>query len=975
MKIILTICFGISVIVSTLTAQDNATGAGTIQGKVTDGSSGDIMRSVTVELLTKEKQSTKKGAYTDVTGKYTIKKVQQGIYSLRFRYVGFETKLIENVEVPVGKSITVNVTLSPETKKATEVVITARANKESKEAILAQRKNSAQVSDGVSKEEISKLPDADAGQALKRVSGVTLVGDKFIYVRGSSDRYSNTTLNGSTLTSTEPDKRSFDFGMFPSEFLQQANITKSFTPDLPGNFAGGLVQLQTIDFPDGFSLKASLSTSANNNTQISDNTFRSYQGGSNDWLGLDDGTRAMSSATPGSREDINRLLLNARRQDAQGDTARSTLQNFARGFNQDVWTNNNFSANPNTSFALSFSNLYELFENDLGIIASVNYGNAYSINSIVRSPILADKEYRQENAGTVSTRSVNYGGMANIAYKLGGHSSLSFKNVFNRSADDESTILSGRDIPQGIDIRPSSWQFVQKELLSTQANGEHTFSFDSTAIVSSLFMDWRLGYSQSLRDEPDFRRLRYSRQSVDSTLPFTADIQPTPQGDGTLAGRFYSTLNDFARNAAFNISFPILGEIKSALPVFREVKIKTGFLTENKNRYFSARSFTINQPTSGADGSIDFSDTPDSLFRAENFRQGGLGMSEDSKRSDSYIAGEELYAGYFMIDAPFSIAGEQFRIIGGARVEDAVQSLNSFDTEGKPINITYATTDWLPSFNLIYKATEAMNLRMSATRTLTRPNLREFAPFAFYDFQSLFVVRGNPNLERTVISNYDIRYEYFPNPGEVFSVSGFYKNFINPIEETIDQVSSEYIRTFSNGQSVDSTGKKIADGNAFNYGVEFEARKSLGFLGDYFRNFGINANLSLIQSEITVLQGKSQDTRSIWGQSPYSLNIGLFFTEPELGTSVNIGYNRYCRRIVQVGLRGAFAFDDPHVYEQPRDVIDFSIIQPLFDNAFEVKLVARDILNQELLWQQGGKTIASNLRGTTFSVGMSYRFR
>ncbi len=963
LKILLTLCFGIALCVTTsITAQENS---GTVQGKVTDGSTGDIMRSVTVELLTKEKQSTKKGAYSDVTGKYTIKKVQQGVYSLRFRYVGFESKLIENVEVAAGKTVTVNVTLSPETKKSTEVVVTARANKESKEAILAQRKNSAQVSDGVSKEEISRLPDADAGQALKRVSGVTLVGDKFIYVRGSSDRYSNTTLNGSTLTSTEPDKRSFDFGMFPSEFLQQANITKSFTPDLPGNFAGGLVQLQTIDFPDGFSVKASLSTSGNNNTQIGDNIFSSYQGGSDDWLARDDGTRSMSSATPGSREDINRLLLNARRQDAQGDSARTTLQNFARGFNQNVWTNNNFSANPNTSFALSFSNLYDVFDNDLGVIASVNYGNPYAINSIVRSPILADKEFRQENAGSVSTRSVNYGGMANIAYKLGGHSSLSFKNVFNRSADDETTLLQGRDIPQGIDIRPSSWQFVQKELFSTQVNGEHTVPFDSTAIISSLLFDWRLGYSQSLRDEPDFRRLRYSRQSVDSTLPFTADIQPTPQGDGTLAGRFYSSLNDFARNAAFNI----------ALPVYRDTKFKTGFLTENKNRYFSARSFTINQPTSGADFDIDFSDTPDSLFRAENFRQGGLGMSEDSKRSDSYIAGEELYAGYFMIDAPFSIAGEQFRIIGGARVEDAVQSLNSFDTEGNPINITYATTDWLPSFNLIYKATEAMNVRMSATRTLTRPNLREFAPFAFYDFQSLFVVRGNPNLERTLISNYDIRYEYFPQPGEVFSVSVFYKNFINPIEETIDQVSSEYIRTFSNGQSVDSTGKKIADGNAFNYGVEFEARKSLAFLGDYFRNFGINANVSLIQSEITVLQGRTEDKRSIWGQSPYSLNIGLFFTEPDLGTSVNIGYNRYGRRIVQVGLRGAFAFDDPHVYEQPRDVIDISIIQPLLDNAFEVKLVARDILNQELLWQQGGKTIASNLRGTTFSIGMSYRFR
>lgn len=966
MKILSTLCLGIALFVyAPLHAQDNSGALGSLQGKVTDGSSGDIMRSVTVELLTKEKQSTKKGAYTDVTGKYTIKKVQQGVYSLRFRYVGYETKIIENVEVPAGKNIIVNVTLSPETKKANEVVITARANKESKEAILAQRKNSAQVSDGVSKEEMSKLPDADAGQALKRVSGVTLVGDKFIYVRGSSDRYSNTTLNGSALTSTEPDKRSFDFGMFPSEFLQQANITKSFTPDLPGNFAGGLVQLQTIDFPDGFSMKASVSTSANNNTQLGDNSFQGYQGGADDWLGVDDGTRSMPSATPGSREDINRLILSARRQDAQGDSARSLLQNFARGFNQNVWKNQSSTANPNTSFALSFSNLYDLFDNDLGIIASVNYGNSYSINSIVRSPILADKEYRQENAGSVSTYSVTYGGMANIAYKLGGHSSVSFKNVFNRSADDETTLLQGRDIPQGIDIRPSSWQFVQKELYSTQLNGEHTIPFDSTSIISSLLFDWRLGYSQSLRDEPDFRRLRYSRQSVDSTLPFTADIQPTPQGDGTLAGRFYSSLNDFARNAAFNI----------ALPVYRDTKFKTGFLTENKNRYFSARSFTINQPTNGADFDIDFSDSPDSLFRAENFRQGGLGMSEDSKRSDSYIAGEELFAGYFMIDAPFSIAGEEFRVIGGARLEDAVQSLNSFDTEGNPINISYATTDWLPSFNLIYKATDAMNLRLSATRTLTRPNLREFAPFAFYDFQSLFVVRGNPNLERTLISNYDIRYEYFPQPGEVFSVSVFYKNFINPIEETIDQVSSEYIRTFSNGQSVDSTGKKISDGKAFNYGVEFEARKSLAFLGEYFRNFGVNANLSLIQSEITVLQGRTEDKRSIWGQSPYSLNIGVFFTEPDLGTSVNIGYNRYGRRIVQVGLRGAFAFDDPHVYEQPRDVIDFTIIQPLLDNAFEIKVVARDILNQELLWQQGGKTIASNLRGTTFSVGMSYRLR
>lgn len=942
-------------IINYSSAQNNST----ITGIVTDGESGEPLRSATVQLI-----GTKKGAYTDVKGKYTIKSVPVGKYSLKFSYVGLQTKTIENVEVTPEKSVTVNVVLFPK-KDEKEVVVTARANKESKEAILANRKNSAQVSDGVSKEEISRLPDADAGQALKRVSGVTLVGDKFIYVRGSSDRYSNTTLNGSTLTSTEPDKRSFDFGMFPSEFLQSANITKSFTPDLPGNFAGGLVQLNTIDFPDGFSVKASISTSANNNVQISDNQFNSYPGGADDWLAQDDGTRAMPASAPSSRDEINRLILAARRNDASGDSAKSTLQNFARGFNQNVWNKESFSAHPNTSFALSFTNLYNVADNDLGVIASVNYGNVYSINSITRSPILADKEYRQENVGVVSTYSVNYGGMANFAYKIGAHSSISFKNVFNRSSDDETTLLNGKDIPQGIDIRPSSWQFVQKQLLSTQLNGEHSISFDSNAIVKNLFFDWRLGYSESMRDEPDFRRLRYSRQSVDSTLPFTADIQPTPQGDGTLAGRFFSNLSDIGRNAALNF----------ALPIGNDIKLKTGFLIERKSRNFGVRSFTINQPTSGADFDIDFSDTPDSLFRAENFRPGGLGMSEDSKRSDSYTAGEDLNAAFLMIDAPFTLFDEQFRFIGGARVEDAVQSLQSSDTEGNPINLNYKTTDWLPSFNVVYKMNEKTNFRFSATRTLTRPNLREFAPFAFYDFQSLFVVRGNPNLERTLISNYDIRWEYFPNPGEVFSISLFYKNLTNPIEETIDQVSSEYIRTFSNGQSIDSTGKKTADGKANNYGVELEARKSLSFITDFLSDFGVNFNLSLINSEITVLQGRSEDKRTIWGQSPYSLNIGLFYTNPTFGTSVNIGYNKYGRRIVQVGLRGAFSFDDPHVYEQPRDVIDFTIIQPFLDNSMEVKLVARDILNQELVWQQGGKTIASNLRGTTYSLGISYRLR
>jgi TonB-dependent receptor len=935
-------------------AQETATGS--ITGKVTDGESGETLRGASVLLV-----GTKKGAYSDVKGKFSIKSIAAGTYSVRVSYVGFKPKVVENIAVTAGQISTVNVVLQTDTKKTQEVVAEARRLNDNQAALLNQRKNSAQVSDGVSEEEISKLPDADAGQALKRVSGITLVGDKFVYVRGVSDRYNSTILNGASLATTEPDKKSFAFDMFPSEFLQNANVAKSFTPDLPGNFAGGLVQLSTVDFPSGFALKASTSSSFNTNVTLKDNKFLSSPGGSQDWLATDDGTRALPSNAPASRNEMNELLRDAKNfnNPEKQTVAQNKLQSFARSLKSNNWKGDNSTAMPNAGFGLSYSNIFNVADNDLGMIASLTYSNGYSITTGRESPVQAGtveaNRYRQVQTPQTSNRSVNWGGLVNLAYKIGTTTSLSIKNLYNRSSDDESVYSSGKDIPQGIDTRFYNYQFVQKTLYSGSVSGEHTLPWEN------ILFDWRLGLSTSERDEPDFRRLRYSRQSTDTTLPFMADISQTPQGDGTLAGRFFSNLTDKVFNGGANLM----------IPLGNEMKLKFGGSSEERTRAFSARSFTINQQNGFAD-SIDFSLSPEKLLAENNFRVGQLGVSEDSKKSDSYSGTESLVAGYGMIDMPFEVLGGDFRFIGGVRVENNTIKLNSFGVAGDTVNINYNTFDVLPSLNMLYKVTSSTNLRFSASQTLTRPTFREIAPFAFYDFRSLFVVTGNPQLKRTLIQNYDIRLETFPNPGEVFSVGAFYKSFKNPIEEAIQPTASEWIKTFSNAESRDSTGKVTSEGVAYNYGIELEGRKSLSFLGGYFSNFLFSLNYAIIRSEITVMYGNRNDTRPMWGQSPYTLNIGLFYVEPEYKTAVNVAYNRFGRRIVQVGAIGFLA--SPHVYEEPRDVVDFSIIQPIAD-AFEVKLAVRDIFNQEYVRTTDGLTSGTALRGTTFNLGISYKFK
>ncbi|HRK58924.1 MAG TPA: hypothetical protein PLI74_04730, partial [Candidatus Kapabacteria bacterium] len=659
----------------------------------------------------------------------------------------------------------------------------------------------------------------------------------------------------------------------------------------------------------------------------------------------DDGTRALVSGMPSTSTELDNLIRRAGNPEADNGAAAREWIALGRSFNSGVWKQDAIAAPVNTGTSISYSNLFDIADNDFGIIASANYSNGYNINQIGRAGLSGAGNEQYNYAGSVSTRSMGWGGLFNMAYKLGGHSTLSFKNIYNQSADDEVVVLQGNDYNQDRERRFYSAQFVEKSLYSGQVAGQHNLPGD-------ILTEWNGGFSRSTRNEPDLRRLRYSRQN-DNEL-FSADVpSETAKGDGTVAGRFFSDLIDNAYTAGLNITIPV-----------STAKIKTGALLERRDREFGARSFTIIQsksvfPDVDPEG-INLTASPDKLFDSTNFRANGLGIAEDSKKSDQYAADEQLNAGYAMVDMPFSIGDENFRIITGVRVENNTQRLPAVYTgDNQLISIERNTTDILPALNLIWKTSENTNVRVSGSQTLTRPNLREFAPFAFFDFQRQARVQGNTDLQRALIWNFDARYEYFPRPGEVLSVSTFYKSFQNAIEETILPSSGNPVFSFQN-----------ASGTALNYGIEFELRKQLGFIAEDLENLGASVNVSLINSEVNVRQGNLNDTRPMWGQSPYSINLGLFYQHPDIGTQVNVGYNRSGERIIQVGLLGSYDFANPHVYEQPRDVVDISLSQPIIAG-LEARLVVRDVLNQELIWLQGGRNVASNLRGRTlnFSIG------
>lgn len=887
-------------------------GKGEIRGVVVEAETGEPLYRATVRVV-----DTERGANTDKSGVFSIRNVPAGRYSLKITYAGFRERVIDNVQV-TGGVMKVDVTMSRNVDK-TVISVHGRRASGTEEALLRQREQSANVSDGISKVAIARLADPTGADALSRIPGLTVREGRYAQIRGSSERYNNTQLNGMTIVSTDPGKRAFSYDLVPSNLLENTVVVKSFTPDLPGDFSGGLVQMQTIDFPDVSMLRFSLSSSYTEGT-----TFRSLSmgpRGSTDYLGIDDGLRALP------REFLDTAPLNRENISPERRAELAALL-------PNTFRVRPVNATPGLSFGASWGDRITIGdESEVGLIAALSYRNGWESNAVQRYD-----SFLYDYGGTESAYSVLWGGLLNAAVRIDGGNSISIRNFYNRTAEDNLSIVWGRLLTSDVENHSWVFQYLERSFRSTQVTGDHVIPG-----VDGLRLNWKGSFSTGRRDEPDLRRISYLRPWGDSTAPLMNTLSsslPNPYG----TGRVYSELSEEAAGGTVDATWTV-----------ERMRLKAGALTENRNRDFASRSFSYllgNSARYLATADLD------TLFDRSHFGPDALTFTETTSTSDRYVGESHLKAGYAMVDIPLEIAEQRIRLVGGVRYEDSRVVITTADPNGGPLTVDYRTFDWLPSGTIIYNIFDHANLRLGSSRTVARPDFREYARYNFYDYILDALTYGNPDLKRTLIQNYDVRFEFFPDAGELAAVSFFRKEFTDAIEEVgLNGFSPE--RTWANA-------------NGTNAGVELELRKGLGFISEALEPLSINANATILDSKVkldsTRLATQLQE-RPLQGQSPFILNVSLFYDNDSTGTSVTIGYNRFGRRLWRVART-----EQPDYYEEGRSRIDLTLSQTLF-GTIELRVAVRDLLSSDTIVTQydTGTPARVDSREPSVSIGLSVK--
>jgi hypothetical protein len=891
------------VLISVLSVSYGFAQTGSISGRIHDEQSGEEIVGANVLVV-----GTKLGAATDIDGKFLIRNAPAGKYSLRISFVGYASRTITDVIIKGGETLTLDVNIASAALQAEEVTVTAERVRSTESALLSERKKATTIGDGISAEQIKRTPDATSGDALKRVTGVSVVDNKFVFIRGITDRYNGTTLDGASVTSTEAGKKGFSFDLLPANLLENTVVVKSATPDLPGDFTGGLVQMNTLDFPDRRVMKLNLSSSYNSLT-----TTRgiSTSQGNRSFFGFDDGGRSLSG-------DITNPIALAQ-----------SLPN--------TWAPRNTNAPFNGSFSLAYGDRLIFDDEDpsngqLGFIGAFSYRNSYQRSD----RIVNDRDLDRYTIGPKDEFNVLWGGLANVSYKFSGIHKISVKNSYNHSAEDNVTRLSSRDQNNSLDNLFTIIGYSQRSVYTGQIIGDHTLPE-----IGGLTVQWRGSVSSSARQDPDRKEVNYYRGLDDPTAPYTVGYNK----------RSWSKLNDQTFNGGIDFALPVAGG-----------KVKFGAVAEKKTSNYGIRYFR-GAPDYFGGASDSLTQLPlEHIYSPQNYGAGKFLFSEISSASDSYEGKQTLYSGYVMIDMQFEVGGTMFRATGGARLENSTQVVGvpTSPASGSPREENeLKNVDILPSMNLTYIMSDNMNLRLAYSHSVNRPEFRERAATIYEDFIKNEIVGGNPNLARAYVHNYDVRYEVFPSVGEVLAVSYFEKHISGAIEEQL-LISGTRSRVHFNS------------GSTRNSGLEFEFRKSLGFLGEYWSNLSLTGNYTRVQShvEFTQVVGNSSNTqfitatRPMQGQSPYMINFSLLFTEPMLGTSVSILYNKFGQRLNTVG------FNSSDIYEEPRDVIDLAVTQS-FTSGLEGKFTVKNLTGKDRVLTRDGSTYEQTATGVTYSLQVS----
>ncbi len=889
----------------------------TISGVVLDDSNGTPLPGVNIVI-----KDLKLSTASDSDGKFIFKNVKPGTYEVTFSFLGYKSKVVSEVVATSNETTQLNTTIEEAKNVLDEVVITkTKAKAESVKSLLTMQKNNASVSDGISAETIKKTPDRTTSDVLKRISGASVQDNKFVIIRGLNDRYNVALLNGSPLPSSEPDRKAFSFDIFPSNILDNLIITKTASPDLPGEFAGGVVQINTKAVPDKDFQTISIGSGYNTITTFKEQ--KTYEGSSTDWLGYDNGVRDFPSSVPSVE------VFNALSSQEKGELAKT--------FEYD-WSINDARFKPNTNFQYSIGRHINFGEKVLGILVSISNNQTNNYNETVISEyndsetpsfletLYNDKLYKQQ---------VLTAGLANFSFKFNSNHSIKFQNVYSINSTDLVVDRYGQDNVQDLRfIKADVRWFTSNKIYSGQLNGEDYFT------APKIKVNWNAFFSDIKRDIPNLRRNIYSIEDPNSTDPNqtipVASIATNTGGIDFGGGMFFSENSENIKGGKLDIS----KKINIGKDLINEIKI--GGLLQFRERDFFSRQLQYNQLTT-PDATFDTSllNLPnETIFTTQNFGVispgvNGFLVNDFTKFTDAYTAGSDLKAGYLMFDNRY----KNFRLVWGFRIEDYVQRLNSRKEVNDYLVINQRQQDFLPSVNLIYSINKKQNLRLSYSKTLNRPEFRELAPFGFYDFTTRFFTQGNPDLKIAEIRNLDFRYEFYPGKGQILSFSYFNKKFSNPIE--LQQQPNNRTVLYVNAKG------------AVNSGIEFEFRTLLssifGTKLPLLDDITLYSNVAIIKSEVDVSNSTAiiDQNRPLQGQSPYIFNGGIQYGSETNGWSVAANINRAGNRI-------SFADSEfvDAIWEKGRTIIDMQVSKSFMKKKMELKLNIQNILAQDLIFYQ-----------------------
>ncbi len=922
-------------------AQD---GTGIITGTVVDANTGEAMIGATVRV-----DGTTLGAICDLDGNYRIAGVPVGTHAVTATMIGYQPMRITDIEVEKGEVEKINFAITLEVVDVGEVVVKAQAVRNTEAVLLKDRQKAEAVSDAISSEAISRSGSSDAADAMKQVTGAS-VSNNEVFVRGLGDRYTSVQMNGSVLPSADPYKRSAPMDLFPSNLLSNIVTVKTFTPDKPGDFSGGTVNVETKAFPDKLTMSYSMSATYNANANLIDD-FLTYDGGDSDYLGMDDGTRDVPDILQ------SKPVIPSLSEAYTDDEKKILLDTYTNSFN-NIFAPYESSTPLNQSYAFSIGNQVDVGGRPFGYLGSFTYKNdyssyndglssRYSLASNVETAEALSRDYDLSHHKSV--HNVLWGGLLNLSYKLRPEHELGFNVVVNQNGENSVHFLSGQnksklgEEDEGNRVYETrTLQYVERNLQSYQFRGEHFLKR-----LKNLRIEWSGTYSKAKNDEPDLRY--FTNHIVNNVYSIKPSMYPQP-------ARYFRFLDESNSEFKIDFSLPVkvwnghTGSFKFGNLYMRKDRDFTEYLYEFHNQYQSLR----------------YAGDPEEYFSEENIGIDDEGnirhyLVDKSQQSGNYSGEQKVNGSYAMLDV---LLAAKLRFIGGARYETTDMKIrNEYDPDNDG---DLSTDDVLPSANFVYELKPDMNLRAAYGRTLARPTLREMAPYGAFEFVGGFILTGNPDLERTLIDNYDIRWEFFPRPGEIYAFSVYAKKFTNPIETAIINENEEV-----QYQNVDE---------ARVYGIELELRKGLDQIHEKLEGFSTGGNVSFVRSYVDIADEEllliraydegADNTREFQGQSPFLLNMNINYDNNTHGIHAGLYYNVFGERLSKIALPGT-----PNIYEKPRHMLNFSFSKSLTEK-ISLSLSAKNILDSEVKEIQefkGVEYISTVYKtGRSYSVGLKY---